>query len=68
VNEIPLAYTLAAATKASGFSRTRLYGLIGDGCLAAFKIGRRTMVKADSLRSLIDALPGAVVRPTKAAA
>ncbi len=33
---------------------TKHNALIGDGRLEVFKLGRRTLVKADSIRRLID--------------
>lgn len=55
----PLAYTLPRAVQASGLARTRLYDLIEKGDVAAFKAGRRTMIRADSLRSYLASLPPA---------
>ena len=43
------------AAKAVGVSRATIYRLIGAGQLNTFKIGRRTLVKADSLRALLEA-------------
>ena len=37
-----------------GLLHTSIYVLIGDGRLEVFKLGRRTLVKADSVRRLID--------------
>ena len=61
----PLAYTIPSAQRASGLARTRLYQLMGAGTLAAFKAGRRTMIRADSLRAYLAALPPAVIRAPK---
>jgi hypothetical protein len=53
----PLAYTIRGAVAASGFSRSRIYELIGSGLLKARKDGRKTLVIADSLAACIEALP-----------
>jgi hypothetical protein len=53
----PLAYTIDDAVSASGFSRSRIYDEISAGRLRAVKAGKRTLVFADSLRSLLEALP-----------
>ena len=55
----PIAYTIPAAVRASGLARTRLYDLIEKGDVAAFKIGRRTMIRADSLQAFLATLPPA---------
>ena len=49
-----LAYSINDTAKALSLGRTSIYALIGDGRLVAFKLGRRTLVKADSIRGLID--------------
>ena len=49
-----LAYSINDTAKALSRGRTSIYALIGDGRLEAFKLGRRTLVKADSIRRLID--------------
>lgn len=50
----PLAYSIKGAVIASSISRPRLYQLINQGKLETRKIGRRTIILADSLRSLIE--------------
>ena len=50
-----LAYSINDTAKALSLGRTSVYALIGDGRLDAFKLGRRTLVKAASIRRLIDA-------------
>ena len=50
-----LAYSINETAKALSLGRTSIYALIGDGRLEAFKLGRRTLVKADSIRRLIGA-------------
>jgi excisionase family DNA binding protein len=49
-----LAYSINETAKALSLGRTSIYALIGDGRLEAFKLGRRTLVKADSIRRLIN--------------
>lgn len=51
-----LAYSINDTAKALSLGRTSIYALIGDGRLEAFKLGRRTLVKADSIRRLINGL------------
>lgn len=50
----PLAYSIAAASKVSTIGKTRLYSLINEGRLKVTKIGKRTLVPAESLRRLIE--------------
>ena len=49
-----LAYSINDTAKALSLGRTSIYALIGDGRLETFKLGRRTLIKADSIRRLID--------------
>ncbi len=49
-----LTCTATDAARALGIGRTKLYELINDGKLKTVKIGRRTLVKADSMRMLVD--------------
>lgn len=49
----PLVYSINDAIRLSTFGRTRLYQLINSGQLKVTRIGRRTLVRADSLRALI---------------
>ncbi len=48
-----LAVSINEAAKALGLGRTSIYAMIADGRLEAFKLGRRTLVKADSIRQLV---------------
>ncbi len=57
-----LAHTIADAVKISGIGRTTLYELIGAGKLDARKVGNRTLIPANSLRSYIAELPPADIR------
>lgn len=49
----PLVYTVKEAIRISTIQRTRLYQLINSGELKVTRIGRRTLVRGDSLRALI---------------
>lgn len=51
----PLAYTIADACRVSTLGKTKLYALIGANKLEVRRIGKRTLVLADSLRRLIEA-------------
>jgi len=57
-----IAHTIADAVKISGIGRTTLYELIGAGKIDARKVGNRTLIPADSLRSYIASLPPADIR------
>jgi len=57
----PIAYTIIDAASVSGFSRSRLYDEIAAGRLRAVKAGKRTLIFADSLRALLEALPSAPI-------
>jgi excisionase family DNA binding protein len=56
-----LFYTTAEARAALGIGTTRLYELIGRGRLRARKLGRTTLIEAESMRALAAALPFAKV-------
>lgn len=49
----PLAVSINDASKALGLGRTSIYALIAVGRLEAFKLGRRTLIRADSIRRLV---------------
>ena len=49
-----LAYSINDTAKALSLGRTSIYSLIGNGRLEAFKLGRRTLIRADSVRRLLD--------------
>lgn len=49
----PITTTINDTAKALGLGRTSIYALIREGRLEAVKIGRRTLVKVDSIRRLI---------------
>lgn len=48
-----LAYSINETARALSLGRTSIYVMIGDGRLEAIKLGRRTLIKADSVRRLI---------------
>ena len=48
-----MAVSISDAAKALGVGRTSIYAMIADGRLEAFKLGRRRLVKAESIRRLI---------------
>lgn len=50
----PLAYSIRDAVAVSSLSRPRIYQLIKEGKLESRKLGRRTVILADSLRDLIE--------------
>ena len=49
-----LAVSIGDTVKALGVGRTTVYSMIATGELEAFKLGRRRLVKADSIRRLIE--------------
>ena len=46
--------TIKQACQQSGLGKTKVYELIATGKLDTVKIGRRTLVKAESLRRLLE--------------
>jgi excisionase family DNA binding protein len=49
-----LAVSINDTVAALGVGRTTVYAMIADGRLEAFKLGRRTLVKAESIRRLVE--------------
>ena len=49
-----LAFSINETARALSLGRTSIYTMIADGRLEAFKLGRRTLVKAESVRRLVD--------------
>jgi excisionase family DNA binding protein len=49
----PLALSINDAAKLLSLGRTSIYVMIGDGRLEAFKLGRRTLVKMESVRRVV---------------
>ena len=50
-----LAYSINETAQTLSLGRTSIYAMIGDGRLEAFKLGRRRLVKAESIRRLVEA-------------
>ena len=50
----PLTYSIKEAIRLSSIGKTRIYELINAGELKVTRIGRRTLVRADSLRALLN--------------
>jgi excisionase family DNA binding protein len=50
----PITVSITNASKSLGLGKTSIYELINEGKLATVKIGRRRLVKADSIRALVD--------------
>ena len=48
-----LAYSINDTAKALSLGRTSIYAMIADGRLEAIKLGRRTLIKAESVRRLV---------------
>lgn len=48
-----LAYSINETARTLSLGRTSIYAMIADGRLEAFKLGRRTLVKAESIRRLV---------------
>ena len=47
-----LAVSINEAAKALGLGRTSIYAMIADGRLETFKLGRRRLVRIESVRRL----------------
>lgn len=50
----PIFTSINDTAKALSLGRTSIYVLIRDGRLETVKLGRRTLVKIDSIRRLLD--------------
>ena len=48
-----LAYSINDTARTLSCGRTSVYTMIADGRLEAFKLGRRTLVKGESIRRLV---------------
>lgn len=48
-----LAYSINDTARALSLGRTSIYAMIADGRLVAFKLGRRRLVTAESIRRLV---------------
>ena len=49
----PLAVSINDTAAMLSLGRTSIYAMIKDGRLEAFKLGRRTLVRVDSIRRLV---------------
>ena len=49
-----LACSITETARVLSMGRTSIYKLIDDGRLDAFKLGRRTLIKAESIRRLVE--------------
>jgi excisionase family DNA binding protein len=49
----PLALSINDAAKALSLGRTSIYAMISDGRLEAFKLGRRTLIRVESIRRVV---------------
>lgn len=50
----PLTLSIKDAAKLLGLGRSTIYRLIGDRQLETVKVGRRTLIKTASIRSVVD--------------
>ena len=50
-----LAYSVAEAKRLTSLGHTTIFGLISSGKLASFTVGRRRLIKADSLHAFMEA-------------
>lgn len=55
----PITVTIADAARISGLSRSSLYRLIQDAHIEKCKVGRRSLIRMDSLRAFLNGLPPA---------
>jgi excisionase family DNA binding protein len=62
----PLTVTVAGARSALGIGTTKLYELINEGQLRTVKLGRRTLVRTDSIHALLDRLTNDPLRQSSA--
>jgi excisionase family DNA binding protein len=51
----PLALSINDAAKTLGLGRTSIYAMIADGRLEAFRLGRRRLVRMESIKRLVAA-------------
>lgn len=49
-----LAYSIKETAAVLGVGRTSIYAMVGDGRLETFKVGRRTLIKVESIRRFVD--------------
>ncbi|HKY81625.1 MAG TPA: helix-turn-helix domain-containing protein [Sphingobium sp.] len=51
----PITVTIEGTRKATGLGTTKIYQLVRTGKLQTVKVGRRTLIKTDSIRALVNA-------------
>jgi len=51
----PITVTIEGTRKATGLGTTKIYELINTAKLQTVKVGRRTLIKTDSIRALVNA-------------
>lgn len=51
----PIAISVKDAVRTLGLSRTTIYALINQGRLDTIKLGRRTLIKMESVKRLVQA-------------
>jgi excisionase family DNA binding protein len=49
----PLVLSVNDAAKTLSLGRTSIYAMIADGRLEAFKLGRRTLIRMESIRRIV---------------
>ncbi len=54
---VKLAYSPKQASEATGLGRTAIFQALREGRLERRKVGRRTVIPADSLRAFLAGLP-----------
>lgn len=54
----PVTVTVDGARKALGIGTTKIYELIGNGRLSTIKLGRRTLIRTESIYALVEQLSG----------
>lgn len=52
--ENKISLTIDEAVKATGIGRTKLFALLKSGDLVPCKVGRRTLIRVDDLKSFMD--------------
>lgn len=52
----PIAVSINDACRFIGIGRTKMYSLISEGRVASVKLGKRNLIKVDSLHALLDDL------------
>lgn len=55
VSHDPLAYSIAEACRVTSLGRTRIYELVKEEKLHLVKLGRRSLITAESIRGLLSA-------------